>query len=93
MTKAFLSSLDQVPGGKTEGDRRIRLGIIGLVVDAVQDAVEAVRTRTHQTVQTFAVELGLDLFLVARGHGGDEIRVDQAAFQKASVPVQFHLVR
>ena len=45
----------------------------------VRSAEEAAVTGTHQTVEPFAVETGLDLLFVGRRYGRDKVRVDQSA--------------
>ena len=86
-------ALHEIGGFEVERDGRILFGIVGLIIDAVQDAVEAVRTRTHKPVQTFSVEAGLDLLFIARRNGRNVVRIDQAALQEASVVVQLQLIR
>ena len=47
----------------------------------------------HQTVETFAVELRLDLLGIGRGNGRDRVRIDKTALEEVRVLIGFQLVR
>ena len=63
------------------------------VIDSVQDPAQVMRTRVHKAVETFAVELGLDLLRVCGADRGDRVRIDKASLEKVGIPVGLQLVR
>ena len=61
------------------GDIGIGLRVEIIVIDAVDDPPQVVGPGSHESVQALAVKRGLDLLCVGAAHGGDGVRIYQAA--------------
>ena len=72
---------------------RVLRRVVIVHVDAVEDAHELILARAQEAVQTLAVERGLDLVRVARGNGGQLVRVDKAGLHVVRAAVALQLVR
>ena len=72
---------------------RVLRRIVIVHVDAVEDAHELIFARAQEAVQTLAVERGLDFVRVARGNGGQLVRVDKAGLHVVRAAVALQLVR
>ena len=73
-------------------DHRILRRIVIVHVDAVEDAGELALACAQQAVQALAVERGLNLVGVARGHGGQLVGVDEAGLHVVRAAVALQLV-
>ena len=78
-----------------EGDAEepIVLRVVGVGVDAVQDAGEHVLPLLHKAVQPFPIVGGLDLLRIGGAHGGDPVGEDDAALHAGEKPVELQILR
>ena len=74
-------------------DHRVLRRVVIVDVDAVEDAGELILARAQQAVEALAVERGLNLIRIARGHGGQLVRVDEAGLHVVRAAVALELVR
>ena len=74
-------------------DKRICFRVVNVIINAVDDTPQIVRTGAHQAVKALSVKRRLDFLGVGFAHGGDSICIDKPALQIAAVLVVFHFVR
>ena len=77
-----LGLVGQVRGRVVRRDHRVGGGVPDGLVDAVQDAAQRVLATAEDVVEALAVERHLQLVGVARGHRGEEVRVEQGALHE-----------
>ena len=75
------------------GDEFIGFRIVFVVVNAVDNTSEIAASCTHQAIQPFSVEGGLDFFRISIAYGGYRVRIDKAAFEKVGILVGLQLIR
>lgn len=75
----------QILGGIFRGDLRIFFGVPGGVIDAIEDAGEAISAAADDAVETVAEIASLNFLRVFAADGGEEVGIDEAPFEKIYV--------
>ncbi len=71
---------------------RILRRIIIVDVNAVENADELVLARAEETIQTLAVERGLNFIRIARGNGRQLVRIDQTGLHVVCAAIALQLI-
>src|SRR5262249_59171691 len=75
------------------GNQRVGRRVPDRIVDAVQDASQAVGAQAEDAVEAGAERRRLDLLGIAGTHGRDRVREEESRLQVADVAVELEAVR